>query len=164
MVTIQSLVTTFAEAIAIEEKLYKDCKITPISQRLANPGAMLSWRTARGFYPTQNGYVKFPECSRANCTNPDHPYEVGFDALRSQCRMNIVTRKLSFLEFFQGKRSNGKTQYMGYLQSSGRLDPRQYATNVMKFVVRKVDAPRETNIYTPIISLAEPAVQSERAA
>lgn len=122
------LVEAIAQAIAGFEGFF-----TPgtLAQRNNNPGNLRSW----GNLPTSGGYAVFP--------TP----EAGWEALRSQIRLNI-SRGLSLLEFFAGKPG----VYAGYAPSADQNRPAAYAT----YVSQRTGLPPDV----PLDQLAAPAEAS----
>ncbi len=146
------LIETFVQGIATKEGYYATKRFATISQRLNNPCDLSSWKDPKGRpYLELNGYVNFPACRKEDCSHPDHPAEIGFGAGRGQCRINIIKRRLSFFEFFAGK----KKVYGGFCpRSNGKNDPIEYANFVLGYVVRRLGLdPTKVNINTPIASL-----------
>jgi hypothetical protein len=133
------LIEVFAQAIATKEGFHKSSKIPSIAQRLNNPLCLEHWKDRNGRpYPVVNGYVKFPDA------------ETGLAAGRSQCKINIVKRKLTFREFFAGK----SKVYEGFCpRKDGKSDPVAYAIDVLRFVRNRLGLPAEITIDTPIHDL-----------
>lgn len=143
---ISTIIETVAQAIGNEEGIYDRKKVPSIPQRLNNPGCLRSWKAPTGTknapvaYPTVNGYVEFPTV------------EIGWEALRTQCKINIVKRGLTFREFFGGK----PKVYGGFSPwTNGKGNtPLLYASNVLAYVKRRLSIEGIT-IDTPIVSLAD---------
>lgn len=138
-------IAAYAKACGTEEGFFKSGKVPTIPQRLNNPLDLRSWKDNKGKpYPVVNGYAKFPDP------------ETGWAAGRSQCRINIVKRQLTFREFFSGKRG----VYAGFAPRADRNDPFGYANNVLAFVKRAFPASEEVQaatIDTVIATLVNPA-------
>lgn len=152
----KDLIIAFADACGHEEGYYSTSTkgMPTIPQRLHNPLDLRNWRTAANQpYPTLNGYVDFPACSIPNCVNPDHPSEVGWQAGRQQCRLNIVKRGLTFFEFFAGK----PKVYPGFAPARDRNSPAVYAQAVLDRLKAKWPAELENvTINTVVSSLITP--------
>ncbi|WP_321471174.1 hypothetical protein [uncultured Paludibaculum sp.] len=136
------LIDTLSRAIAQEEDYFKRGKMPSVSQRCNNPGNLTHWKDRAGVpYPLNNGFVQFPDEA------------TGWRALRAQCRINVLKRKLSFLEFFAGKPG----VYAGFCpRDDGRSmtrknDPVRYARNVLTRVAGQ--AADAVGINTPIVAL-----------
>lgn len=154
MVDQNRLIETFVQAVATRESYYATKRFPTIPQRLHNPCDLVSWKDPKGRpFPMLNGFVNFPACLKDICSHPDHPSEVGFAAGRGQCRINIIKRRLTFYEFFVGK----KKVYGGFCpKGDGKNDSVKYATDVLAFVVRRLGLdPEAVNINTPIYTLID---------
>lgn len=104
----QELIDRYAKAIARQEGYYNKKAMPTVAQRCNNPGNLTHWKDPNGEpYPELNGYVHFPD------------EETGFRALRSQCKINILKRGLTFYEFFAGKRG----VYGGFCPRDDNKDP-----------------------------------------
>jgi hypothetical protein len=145
MTTQKDLIERVAQAIAHKEGFYLKKKLPTVAQRCNNPGNLTHWKDRNGNpFPTANGYVQFPD------------EETGWRALRAQCSINIVKRRLSFLEFFSGKPGI----YAGFCPKdttrdplARKNDPVQYARTIFS-VVLGGDAERfPDGIKTPIHTL-----------
>lgn len=120
------LIDRFSKAIARQEGFYDKRKLLTVAQRCNNPGNLTHWKDRAGKpYPMSNGYVHFPTV------------EDGWRALRAQCKINVLKRRLTFREFFAGRPG----VYAGYCpKDDGRdkmlrkNDPVVYARNVLGMV------------------------------
>jgi len=115
----EKLINLFAEKIAKMEGFYNP---STISFRNNNPGNLRSWGTV----PIFDGYARF--------STP----EGGWIALREQIRKNVFVRKLTFYEFFAGK----KGVYAGYAPTDDGNLPAVYAS----YVAKAFEVPKETVI------------------
>ena len=129
------LIDRLSKAIGRKEDFFSTKPVPTISQRLNNPGCLPHWKDPSGTpYPEVNGFVEFPECQNSGCSHPDHPAEQGWRALRAQCKINVLKRDLTFLQFFAGKPG----LYKGFCpkdDNSGfslrKNDPAAYAREVL---------------------------------
>jgi hypothetical protein len=142
-VTIAQLVEIFAQGVAEQESWYKSTRRLPsVSRRLNNPGCLTHWMDSRGNpYPVNNGYVEFPT------------EEEGWKALRSQVRINIVKRGLTFREFFAGRRTR-EGRYEGFRPSHRGGSPLTDAGALAKYVSSKLGLGTATPIDTRVSTLA----------
>lgn len=103
--TEKELIFAAADAVALGEGFFAEPKKgapPAVVVALRNPGAMRAWRGPDGEpYPTLMDLVQFPTVAD------------GWRALRAQCRINIVKRRLTAREFFHGRRG----VYRGYRTS-----------------------------------------------
>lgn len=117
----RDVVDVVAEAIAQREGFYATHRhgIPSVAQKLNNPGNMRSWKDPTGTpYPTVMGFVSFPTT------------EIGWRALRAQCRINVVKKNLTALEFFAGRPGT----YHGY--AADKSDAATYARAVVARLTR----------------------------
>ena len=114
MVTKSELIHVFAEAIGTMEGFYKH---NTWAQKNNNPGNIRVW----GKNPQVGGFVRFETVAK------------GWGALYTQVDKNLFTRRLTILEFFQGKPG----VYGGYAPAADKNNPTHYAEFVRQFVVRK---------------------------
>jgi len=136
-VTEQDLIERVARAIAHQEDFFKVSKLPTVSQRCNNPGNLTHWKDAAGQpYPDANGYVQFPDV------------HAGWRALKAQCKINVLKRRLTWAEFFRGRPG----AYRGFLQR-GASDPLLYAGRVMTQVLGGVN--EAVTIHTPIAALLD---------
>lgn len=140
IITEQLLIATLAEAIATKEDFYVKSKrgIPSVSQRLKNPGCMRSWKAPSGKkLPTVNGLVDFPHVNE------------GWRALRAQCKINVLRRRLTLRQFFAGKRG----VYCGFAPRGLGHDPLAYAEFVQNFLERRLGS--TVTLDTPVVLLIE---------
>lgn len=134
-----------AQAIARQEGFFLKKPILTVAQRCHNPGNLTHWKDRNGNpFPTNNGYVQFPD------------EETGWRALKAQCSINIVKRRLSFLEFCCGKPGI----YAGFCPKDNNIDrmvkkndPVQYARNIFGWVLSSDADKYPDGIKTPIHTL-----------
>lgn len=121
-ITSTVLISEFAKSIAEKEGFFSDNKTIPsVSKRLKNPGNLRSWRDPQGNpYPVFNGLVEFPSV------------DIGWMALRAQCKINILKRSLTMSQFFGGKPG----VYAGFSSRHGKNSAREYE----QFVVAKLSS------------------------
>jgi hypothetical protein len=142
IVTETDLISAVAESIARREEFYRQPRsgVPTLSRRLRNPGMIESWKDSNGVpLAAGMGVVEFS-------TESD-----GWRALRAQCRINIVKRRLTFLEFFGGRRG----LYRGF-RPRPAYDPTTYAAGVARCVSRLLQIDVESlldPIDDPIIKL-----------
>jgi hypothetical protein len=142
MADLNYLIETLALAIGQEEGFFAQKKIPTIPQRLNNPGDLRSWKAPNGKpYPVANGFACFPDA------------ETGWAALRTQCRLNVVKRKLTLREFFGGKRADGRVIYAGFAPAADKNNSYQYASNVLRYLARKGAVPAEATIDQVLVNL-----------
>jgi hypothetical protein len=141
-VTINQLVEIFAQGVAEQEGWYKPARRLPaVSRRLNNPGCLTHWMDGRGNpYPVNNGYVEFP-------TEED-----GWKALRSQVRINIAKRGLTFREFFAGRRTR-EGRYEGFRPAHRGGSPLTDAGALAKYVSSKLGLRTAVSIDTQVSTL-----------
>jgi hypothetical protein len=143
VLTETELIDRFSKAIARTEGFYDKKKIPTVAQRCNNPGNLTHWMDRAGRpMPTANGYVQFPSV------------EDGWRALRAQCKINIIKRKLTFFEFFAGKPGT----YGGFCPKDDdrdklmrKNDPLVYARNVLTMVTGLEAS--QFDVSTPITKL-----------
>lgn len=136
------LIDRFARAVARQEGFFDKRKIPTVGQRCNNPGNLTHWRDPQGNpFPQANGYVMFPD------------EKTGWRALKAQCRINIMKRRLTFLEFFAGRPG----VYSGFCprddnrdRSLRKNDPVAYARKVL---VSVAGPDSDYEITSPIITL-----------
>lgn len=143
ILTEQQLIESFANAVAQEETWFLKRKMPTVSQRCNNPGCLEHWKDPDGKpYPEQNGFVVFPDEA------------TGWKALRSQCKINILKRRLTWLEVFAGKHG----VYRGLRpadssvdRSQGKSNPARYAQNVLDRVCSPLGI--TATIGTPVLAV-----------
>lgn len=153
MATIEEIVTAFAHYCGIEEGYFRHTRNgLTIPQKMFNPLDLRVWKAPNGKpYPTVNGYVSFPRCQINHCQNSDHPAEVGWRAGRAQCKINIITRGLTFREFFAGKPG----VYGGFAPEKDKNIPIKYAQAVLDGVRNGLGLDPAITIDSAIYLLAE---------
>lgn len=108
--TLEEITTLIGEAIAKQEGFYLKKSVSKTNN---NPGNLRTW----GNNPIRNGFAYFISKKE------------GFNALHKQILLNI-NRRLTFLEFFQGK----ENIYYGYAPLKDQNNPFLYATNVVQYL------------------------------
>lgn len=146
----QQLIERFANAIAHEEDFFAKRKMATVAQRCNNPGCMDHWKDPAGRpYPEQNGFVVFPDV------------ETGFKSLRSQCRINVLKRGLTWLEFFAGKPGVYKGfRPAGREASAEKNDPARYAQRVLDRVCAPLGI--TTTVRTPVRAVITMMAERDR--
>ena len=148
------LIDRLSRAIARQEGFFDKKKLPTVAQRCHNPGNLTHWKDWDGHpYPTANGYVMFPDEA------------TGWRALRVQCRINALKRRLTFREFCAGKPG----VFPGFCPDDDdpdnllrKNDPLMYAQRVL-VLVTSTEADNY-DIDTPIVSLVVDGGVNERAA
>ncbi len=149
-----TLVDLIVQSLAWRETFFYNGKTRTVAQKLNNPICLERWKDPRGEpYPEVNGYAEFPKCEILRCVHRDHPCEVGWRAARAQVKINVFKRRLTWIEFFSGRRG----VYEGFSPVRKRSDPVEYANFVMGRVARAFGV--ETTLNTTICSLVEPATK-----
>lgn len=143
--TISELIDAVAQAVGRKEGFFDKKRMPTVAQRLHNPGNLSHWKDRHGnAFPEVNGYVQFPDL------------DTGWRALKAQCKINILKRGLTFLEFFQGKPG----VYKGFCPRNADKDPdlrRNEAVEYAQFVLRALAPDRtDLSIHSSIASLLEP--------
>lgn len=127
--TQQTLVKAVADIIAKVAGFHDQVRRgrpEPVARRLNNPGLLTRWRIRTqgrddGEFPTEFGFVRFPDLS------------TGESALRTQCHVNIVRRRLSTREFFRGKPAmKDAAGYGGFISRRLAEDPQAYISAVVR--------------------------------
>lgn len=142
--TENQLIDRFVHAWAKAEGFFDKRKIATVSQRLHNPCNLPRWRDSNNTpYPEVCGLVEFPD------------EQTGFAAAASQARTNIFKSRLTFMEFFAGKR-------MVWRGACPRDEARQFSpTSYAGAVARSM--PGSPHIHVVIASLILPQNRPERA-
>lgn len=109
------MIDVFVRAIATMEGFYKS---GTLAQKNNNPGNLRSWAGTE----TSGGYARFKRP------------EDGWRALRIQTERNLFIRRLTILEFFQGKRG----VYPGYAPKADNNNPEGYAEFVRSFLLKEL--------------------------
>jgi hypothetical protein len=140
--TSDHLIQQMAEFIAKQTEFYKQVRHglpLPVARLLCNPGLLTSWRrTGQDYWPVTHGYVDF----RTEDLEPNE--KDGWDALRTQCRINI-SKRLSIREFFAGR--GGAAHYRGFV---ARRDADKYIRAASSFFGLSPDYPL-INLVTEVV-------------
>lgn len=120
-ITQHQLIHSLSKAIAFKEGFTESRKVGGVSttsRALKNPGNIRAWKDPSGIdYPKVDGIVSFPSV------------RIGWVALRAQCKINVVKRRLTLMEFFCGKPGT----YKGFL-------PQGTQTEIQSEYVRDIAA------------------------
>lgn len=152
MPTITQILSAVADAIGHQEGFYAPGNQIPA--KLHNPGDLRAWMDSTGTpYESLNGFVNFPVCRSTNCTDPDHPCETGWHALKVQLWTCLVKRNLTLQELFAGKPG----VYPGFAPAKDKNDPLSYAQKVLARITQKLALPDTVTINTVLLTLASDA-------